>query len=433
MKRKVMDSPMEGAPLRYNTGDEFEQPPSASLSLMQLPQEVLLRTFSFLPVKDVANVALTCHECKNLAEDDIYLWRKLTKRVMPPEWRHHKANDKRKKPSNNNQSRVGAEEQQQPANSTAQTDQPHNEEEQEEEAEQEDLSKVTQLPPYQLPKNPFPDRTWKWLYKSLTIPVEPKNEFTGTGVHVQPKEGTYRGEWKDGKRHGKGHYTYGEDQTAVYVGDWEEDKQSGEGVLAWRDGGYYKGSWKDSAQEGFGVFVSSNGFTFEGIWTGGELQSQGRKWWRDAEKLELYEGTFKDTRAEGFGERTYGNGAKYYGYYKADRRVGTGCYVWPNGDQFFGNFLVGRAKGRFIRASDGKEFQQEWNEAQMDPSVTQTPNDVEVTNKQHLVKDAVAIIAELNAWKPGAEKPDVRPPLPIPPPPEFFDGLQAVLLKYHVC
>jgi hypothetical protein len=45
-------------------------------SIEQLPDELLLHIFSFLQASDLLKVELTCHQWKNLAEEEI-LWKSL--------------------------------------------------------------------------------------------------------------------------------------------------------------------------------------------------------------------------------------------------------------------------------------------------------------------------------------------------------------------
>jgi len=48
----------------------------------------------------------------------------------------------------------------------------------------------------------------------------------------------FEGEWKDNKRHGKGHIEYVSGDT--YTGDWMNDKCEGHGVLVFKSGGRYE-------------------------------------------------------------------------------------------------------------------------------------------------------------------------------------------------
>jgi len=53
----------------------------------------------------------------------------------------------------------------------------------------------------------------------------------------------YEVEWKDGKKHGQGKYTYR--SGATYKGMWKNNKENGEGILTFTDGRKWEGKWKD--------------------------------------------------------------------------------------------------------------------------------------------------------------------------------------------
>ena len=54
----------------------------------------------------------------------------------------------------------------------------------------------------------------------------------------------YEGEWKRGKRHGTGKYTYSRESTGDnYSGDWLDDKRSGFGTLTMKSGRVMGGRW----------------------------------------------------------------------------------------------------------------------------------------------------------------------------------------------
>jgi len=53
----------------------------------------------------------------------------------------------------------------------------------------------------------------------------------------------YVGEWKDGKRHGKGIMTHPEG--AQYIGQWKEGVPNGEGIETWPNGIKYIGKFEN--------------------------------------------------------------------------------------------------------------------------------------------------------------------------------------------
>ena len=59
----------------------------------------------------------------------------------------------------------------------------------------------------------------------------------------------YKGSYnKDGKKHGKGSYTWPDN--SIYTGDFVNDHFEGKGVQKWADGLVYDGDWKNSKMQG---------------------------------------------------------------------------------------------------------------------------------------------------------------------------------------
>jgi hypothetical protein len=81
------------------------------------------------------------------------------------------------------------------------------------------------------------------------------------------------GNFKGGKKHGRGKMIYG--NSHVYEGDFMNGKQHGRGQ--WTDpdpaggiGHVYEGMWKNGKKHGFGTMTLSDGSTFEGVWEKGK-------------------------------------------------------------------------------------------------------------------------------------------------------------------
>ena len=78
--------------------------------------------------------------------------------------------------------------------------------------------------------------------------------FTGSFSGSQ-----YVGEWKDNKKHGQGTYTNGLDG-AKHVGQWKDNKKDGQGTVFFTDGSVYKGLWENGVETGNRVIMKN------GIW-----------------------------------------------------------------------------------------------------------------------------------------------------------------------
>ena len=61
----------------------------------------------------------------------------------------------------------------------------------------------------------------------------------------------YVGEYKDGKKHGQGTYTWFDG--GIYVGKWKDGKEHGQGTYTSHVGTKYVGEWKDGMRSGQGT------------------------------------------------------------------------------------------------------------------------------------------------------------------------------------
>jgi len=83
--------------------------------------------------------------------------------------------------------------------------------------------------------------------------------------------GTYKGEVKDFKRHGKGVFTCGE---TIYEGFWENDRRNGWGKEINGGSSTYEGHWRNDKQHGHGKLKLKSG-VFEGNWINGRISGYG--------------------------------------------------------------------------------------------------------------------------------------------------------------
>ena len=83
----------------------------------------------------------------------------------------------------------------------------------------------------------------------------------------------YKGELKDGKKHGQGTQTYY--NGAKYEGEWMNDMMHGQGTYTYPktyDGGAkYEGEWMYDKKHGQGTFTYTNGTIKKGLWENGEF------------------------------------------------------------------------------------------------------------------------------------------------------------------
>ena len=99
-----------------------------------------------------------------------------------------------------------------------------------------------------------------------------------TGVLYLWENGTkYMGEWKDGKKHGQGTFTYGKGKWEgdKYEGEFKVGYRNGQGTYTWSDGDKYVGEFKDDKPNGKGTYTWSDGRMYEGEFEDGIKHGQG--------------------------------------------------------------------------------------------------------------------------------------------------------------
>ena len=79
----------------------------------------------------------------------------------------------------------------------------------------------------------------------------------------------YRGEWKDGKRHGFGKTTWATED--YYEGEYKNDIKNGKGVLNGQNWGEYDGGWKNNKTHGEGTLTLLDGEKWIGEFKEGEI------------------------------------------------------------------------------------------------------------------------------------------------------------------
>ena len=203
---------------------------------------------------------------------------------------------------------------------------------------------------------------------------------------------SYVGEWKDGKKHGKGEWiTFGgtyiglfecdmphgachyvsADGMETYTGCWRCGLKHGEGVWEGRNGTRYVGAWLENWHHGKGSYTNGAGETLRGIFVRGLLEgkgevvhSSGNGGYRGNLKHSLYHGLgtligstsplnkyvghwFKGKR-NGNGEQGYENGGRYIGEWFENQYHGEGEWYGCDGNflnVYRGQFSYGRPHG----------------------------------------------------------------------------------------
>jgi 1-phosphatidylinositol-4-phosphate 5-kinase len=68
-------------------------------------------------------------------------------------------------------------------------------------------------------------------------------EADGFGTLTMANGDAYTGEWRNGRKHGRGEFKYADG--AFYNGEWKDDVPHGQGKFRWRNGVNYEGGWFD--------------------------------------------------------------------------------------------------------------------------------------------------------------------------------------------
>lgn len=176
----------------------------------------------------------------------------------------------------------------------------------------------------------------------------------GYGVYKFHSGLKYEGEWKDGKRHGKGKLIYPEIYT--YTGEWSNNKMDGHGTMVYY---WYKyiGEWKGGKRNGKGTYWFF-GKKYEGYWENNLMHGQGTltypggfKWIGEWKKNRIHSG--KGTIVAY--DSVY-NGNRYEGQAKNGRLYGKVKITYPDGSIFTGELISGQGylQGTIIYP-DGKK------------------------------------------------------------------------------
>jgi len=135
-------------------------------------------------------------------------------------------------------------------------------------------------------------------------------------VKIYENDDRYKGDMKDGKKHGQGTLDYV--NGGKYVGEWQDDMRHGQGVNRWPNGDRYEGNWKNNRKHGFGTFYYADGGTYSGEWIDDMRNGQGLNKWSNGEQ---YDGAWKNNTKHGQGIFYYADGSKYDGEWKHDKRA----------------------------------------------------------------------------------------------------------------
>uniref|UniRef100_A0A8C5WAY0 MORN repeat containing 1 n=1 Tax=Leptobrachium leishanense TaxID=445787 RepID=A0A8C5WAY0_9ANUR len=168
----------------------------------------------------------------------------------------------------------------------------------------------------------------------------------------------YAGEVKKQLRHGYGVYIYS-NSFFRYEGEWKNGKKHGRGKFLLKDGSYYEGEFMDGEITGNGLqYWASSGNTYSGDFQNGEPHGFGVMQYKDGGK---YEGEFVLGIREGHGLLLDRDGQTYKGGFHKNKKNGEGQLSFRNGDTFEGDWLLDKRQGHgLLRCANGTIYEGQW-------------------------------------------------------------------------
>jgi hypothetical protein len=196
--------------------------------------------------------------------------------------------------------------------------------------------------------------------------VETKGDCENGKGYLSYDDGDYDGEWKEGKKDGKGVRMWFGDKR--YDGEWKDGEQHGHGVFTDGDD-KYDGEWKAGKKHGKGVLYNEeDGSHFDGEWKDGEHDTKGKGVYTKADGSKLPIGCQQGDCENGNGVETYPGGGNYDGEWKSSMRHGKGVLSGdPFGKGVIAVYYDGEWKndnfhGKGTVYYDGPKYNGEWKD-----------------------------------------------------------------------
>lgn len=215
---------------------------------------------------------------------------------------------------------------------------------------------------YPLNSSTSSDSLSEFIPVKKTNPAEPPSSLEQKSL---ADSSFYKGELKDGKRHGYGTYKYANGD--LYEGEWEDNKWHGSGTYKFANGEVYQGEFKDGKRHGNGTYKSADGTTYVGGYKAGARHGNGilknrsghiihnGEWKKDNPHRKrscsysdgiVYEGDFKDDVPHGHGICKYPTGELYIGKFNNGKRSGYGICLYANDSIYRGQWKDNQEKSR---------------------------------------------------------------------------------------
>ena len=160
-----------------------------------------------------------------------------------------------------------------------------------------------------------------------------KEQISTEWMKLKMVDGTYYGQFKEGKRHGQGEFEYSD--KGFYKGGWETNQRHHFGEMKYSDGTVYSGNWDQGTREGTGKCTGPNGTCYDGQWVSNKMSGKGILTFKNRA---CYNGDFQDNKFHGKGIFINQKGEKYIGEYMNGIKNGMGKFVESAGGSYIGQF-----------------------------------------------------------------------------------------------
>lgn len=112
---------------------------------------------------------------------------------------------------------------------------------------------------------------------------------------------------------------------AQETGCVEGDCTNGEGTYIYKSGSKYKGNWKEGKKHGYGLLNYASGEKYEGNFKNDQMHGVGTYHYSDGS---VYNGEWENNRKNGMGKFTFSDGSMYIGTFDNDKMKGFGTYFY---------------------------------------------------------------------------------------------------------
>jgi len=163
----------------------------------------------------------------------------------------------------------------------------------------------------------------------------------GRATASYPNKDTFVGEYKDGKKNGKGCYTFA--SGAKYDGEYADNKKQGLGTYNAPDGGKYVGYWFGDKRHGRGVYQYPSGDRYEGEWKNGTKHGKGSYIYAGISTS--ITGTWSNGQCVD-GVWSIHDGSSYSGSFLGNQPSGDGLFSFTNGNKAAGRYADGTFKSK---------------------------------------------------------------------------------------